>query len=77
MRAYGYSATVLIYSMTGTVSGVTDVATVVDNMVKQRIIDNDLVGIAFEPTSKNVSKNGEVTFGGVDPKRFFEPLVYT
>lgn len=63
--------------MTGTISGVGDVPTVVDNMFKQRLIERKLVGISFEPTTQNVSTNGVITFGGVDPNRFIGLLTYT
>ena len=42
-----------------------------DNAVAQGLFRDEVIGISFEPsTGEGTSINGELTFGGVDPKKF-------
>ncbi|PIL30059.1 transporter [Ganoderma sinense ZZ0214-1] len=59
----------------GTVSGGGTVSTVLDNAVAQGLFRDEIVGISFEPsTCEGTSTDGELTFGGIDPRRFIGRL---
>ena len=49
----------------GTVSNTTTVPTVPDNLLSQRTISKEVLGIYYVPASEP-SSTGEITFGGVD-----------
>ena len=61
-----------------TYQGTTDsgdaVPTVVDNAFELGLIENKILGVSFEPLTSFDEVNGELTFGGVDPGLFNEPL---
>ncbi|KAI0826845.1 acid protease [Trametes gibbosa] len=50
----------------GTVSGNQLVPTVTDNLFAQGTIENDSIGIFYQPTTESGALNGELTFGSVD-----------
>lgn len=53
------------------------VPTVVDNLFAQKKISSNSVAISFNPlTSTNPEKNGELSFGQVDPSRFTGEIQY-
>ncbi|KZT62876.1 acid protease [Calocera cornea HHB12733] len=62
-----------------TVSGVTEVPTVTDNLYTQGIITEKVVGIYFQPPSgtSEAQVNGELTFGGVDTTKATSAITYT
>ncbi|KZO98042.1 aspartic proteinase [Calocera viscosa TUFC12733] len=62
-----------------TVSGVTEVPTVTDNLYTQGIITEKVVGIYFQPPSGTSEEqvNGELTFGGVDDTKTTSSITYT
>ena len=60
----------------GTTSAGGEVPTVVDNAFAQGLIHAKVVGVSFEPTSQESVTNGELTFGGVNHKKFTGPLRY-
>ncbi|KAI0649653.1 aspartic proteinase precursor [Trametes meyenii] len=60
----------------GTTSSGSAVPTVLDNALSQGLIDSELVGISFEPTTELSVTNGELTFGGVDSARFTGDIAY-
>jgi cathepsin E len=51
--------------------------TVTDNLFSQQSIPQNIVSVSFEPTTHEVAVNGEVTFGGVDHRKFTGPLTFT
>ncbi|KAL5535669.1 hypothetical protein ACEPAF_3763 [Sanghuangporus sanghuang] len=58
------------------------IPTVTDNLFSQGTISANLIGISFEPTTQEVSNNGELTFGGTDSSKFtgsiaFSPITST
>ncbi|KAJ3555660.1 hypothetical protein NM688_g2458 [Phlebia brevispora] len=53
------------------------VPTVVDTAFDQGFISARSVAISFEPTDTAPVTNGEVTFGGVDPTKYYPDIVYT
>ncbi|TFK88713.1 acid protease [Polyporus arcularius HHB13444] len=53
----------------GTVSGTPSVPTVTDNLFAQGAIDNDSIGIFYQPSTEQGALNGELTFGGVDSSK--------
>lgn len=69
----------------GTVSGVSTVPTVTDNLFSQGTISSESIGISFEPTTGDGSGalvNGELTFGGTDSTKYtgeinFVPITST
>ncbi|EGN98549.1 hypothetical protein SERLA73DRAFT_91976 [Serpula lacrymans var. lacrymans S7.3] len=61
----------------GTVSGQTEVPTVVDNLYSQGTIGEDSIGISYEPTTTEGELNGEITFGGTDNTKYTGELSYT
>ncbi|OCH89117.1 family A1 protease [Obba rivulosa] len=52
------------------------IPTVTDNAFAQRLIDIREVGISFEPATSPTVKNGELSFGAPDPRRFIGELAY-
>ncbi|KAJ3776837.1 family A1 protease [Lentinula raphanica] len=61
----------------GTVSGVSTVPTVIDNLFNQGTISEKVVAISFEPTTSEEVTNGELTFGGTDSSKFTGDITYT
>ncbi|KAL5501257.1 hypothetical protein ACEPAH_9644 [Sanghuangporus vaninii] len=60
----------------GTVSGVSSVPTVTDNLFTQGTISEKVVGVFFAPTNTLETTNGELTFGGVDSSRISGSISY-
>jgi len=60
----------------GTVSGVSSVPTVTDNLFSQGTISGNSVGIFFAPTTVQSTANGELTFGGPDATKYTGTLSY-
>ncbi|EJU06274.1 family A1 protease [Dacryopinax primogenitus] len=62
-----------------TVSGVTEVPTVTDNLYTQGTISEKVVGIYFQPPqgTSEAQINGELTFGGVDTTKTTSAITYT
>jgi len=56
----------------GTLNGGADseIPTVMDNLVSQGMIASNLFALSFEPSEEPVTKNGEITFGGIDSSKF-------
>ncbi|KAJ3797904.1 family A1 protease [Lentinula aff. detonsa] len=61
----------------GTVSGVSTVPTVTDNLFSQGTIAEKVVAISFEPTTTDEVTNGELFFGGTDSSKFTGDITYT
>ncbi|EMD39767.1 hypothetical protein CERSUDRAFT_71628 [Gelatoporia subvermispora B] len=66
----------------GTVSGTSTVPTVTDNLFAQGTIEEDSLGIFFQPTTSEGALNGELTFGGTDTSKIsgdvtFVPITST
>ncbi|TFK51248.1 aspartic proteinase [Heliocybe sulcata] len=61
----------------GTVSGVSSVPTVTDNLYSQGTISTEAIGIYFAPTTSESVANGELTFGGADSSKYTGSLRYT
>lgn len=61
----------------GTVSGVSSVPTVTDNLLSQGKISSEVVGISYAPTTSISNTNGELTFGGVDTSKFTGSITFT
>lgn len=57
------------------VSGVELVPTVSDNLLSQKIISQEVLGIYYIPISET-SENGKLTFGGYDESATVGPVVY-
>ncbi|KAL5518792.1 hypothetical protein ACEPAH_475 [Sanghuangporus vaninii] len=58
------------------------IPTVTDNLFSQGTISANLIGVSFEPTTQEISNNGELTFGGTDTSKFtgsiaFSPITST
>ncbi|KAJ3893486.1 aspartic peptidase domain-containing protein [Lentinula edodes] len=60
-----------------TVSGVSTVPTVTDNLFSQGTIAEKVVSISFEPTTTDEVTNGELFFGGTDSSKFTGAITYT
>ncbi|EKM48656.1 uncharacterized protein PHACADRAFT_108504 [Phanerochaete carnosa HHB-10118-sp] len=60
-----------------TVSGQLEVPTVLDNMTSQGIIKSNVLGIFFEPTVKERTVTGELTFGGFDQRKITSNVTFT
>ncbi|OBZ76836.1 Polyporopepsin [Grifola frondosa] len=58
----------------GTTSGGECIPTVTDNAFLDGFINEEVVGISFEPTTSISNTNGEFTFGGTDSSKFTGPL---
>ena len=61
----------------GTVSGVSSVPTVTDNLFSQGTISREVVSVSFQPTTQQEVTNGELTFGGTDSSKFTGSITYT
>jgi len=66
----------------GTVSGVSTVPTITDNLFRQGTITANQIGISFQPTNSESITNGELTFGGTDSSKLtgsvsFAPITST
>ncbi|KAG2048393.1 acid protease [Suillus hirtellus] len=59
----------------GTVSNTYEVATVTDNLYKQRTISSEVLGVFFAPASSSDS-SGELTFGGYDASKITGDVSY-
>ncbi|KAG2101600.1 acid protease [Suillus discolor] len=59
----------------GTVSNTYEVATVTDNLYKQRTIGSEVLGVFFAPASSGDS-SGELTFGGYDTSKITGGVSY-
>ncbi|KAG2066060.1 aspartic peptidase A1 [Suillus decipiens] len=53
------------------------IPTVIDRLVEQQTITRPVVGIFFEPTVANGDNNGELCFGGTNPRKYIKRLEYT
>ncbi|KAE9406893.1 aspartic protease [Gymnopus androsaceus JB14] len=60
-----------------TVSGVSTVPTVTDNLFTQGTIAEKVVAISFEPATSEEVTNGELFFGGTDSTKFTGDITYT
>lgn len=60
-----------------TVSGVSTVPTVTDNLLSQGTISEEVVGVYFAPTTTTETTNGELTFGGIDTSHISGSITYT
>ncbi|KZV91351.1 family A1 protease [Exidia glandulosa HHB12029] len=60
----------------GTVSGVSTVPTVTDNLFRQGTITSNLVAVSFNPTTSDEITNGELTFGGTDSSKFSGTITF-
>lgn len=60
----------------GTVSGVSSVPTVTDNLKSQGTISTESIGIYYAPTTSESITNGELTFGGVDTSKISSAVTY-
>jgi len=62
----------------GTVSGASLVPTFTNNLYSQRSISKEVLGVYFAPErgSHTDDANGELTLGGVDPRKYDGPLHY-
>ncbi|EKM49034.1 uncharacterized protein PHACADRAFT_107685 [Phanerochaete carnosa HHB-10118-sp] len=52
------------------------IPTITDNLFSQGTIPRNLVAISFEPTTAANVINGELTFGGTDPRKFTGDISY-
>ncbi|KAG2066053.1 aspartic peptidase A1 [Suillus decipiens] len=52
------------------------IPTVIDRLVEQQTIPRPMVGIFFKPTVANGDNNGELCFGGTNPKKYIKRLEY-
>nr|GAT49303.1 acid protease [Mycena chlorophos] len=59
-----------------TVSGVSSVPTVTDNLFSQGTIPVESIGISYVPTTSANAQNGELTFGGTDSSKFTGDITY-
>ena len=60
----------------GTTSSGDEVPTVLDNAYSEGLIDTEVVGISFEPTTEVSVTNGELTFGGIDSSKYTGDIAY-
>ena len=60
-----------------TVSGVSTVPTVTDNLLSQGTISTEVVGVSYAPTTSESTTNGELTFGGTDTSKYTGSITYT
>ncbi|KAI0632318.1 acid protease [Trametes polyzona] len=61
----------------GTVSGDQPIPTVTDNLFAQGLIENDSIGIFYQPTTESGALNGELTFGSVDTSKITSDVTFT
>ncbi|KAG0700668.1 aspartic peptidase domain-containing protein [Suillus ampliporus] len=55
----------------------TTIPTVTENLYTQGEISEIVVGVSFEPTTTELTTNGELTFGGTDATKYTGTLTYT
>lgn len=55
----------------------TEIPTVTQNLYRQGMISEEVVGVSFAPTTTDDSTNGELTFGGTDSTKYTGTLTYT
>ncbi|KAH9934531.1 acid protease [Epithele typhae] len=60
----------------GSTSGSEAIPTVTDNMFSQGLIEADLVGITFVPSTVLESTNGQLSFGAVDESKYTGDITY-
>ncbi|KAK7028832.1 hypothetical protein VNI00_014845 [Paramarasmius palmivorus] len=60
----------------GTVKGLECVPTVTNNLLKQKTIETESIGIFYAPTTGENLANGEMTFGGVDTSKTTTEIRY-
>jgi len=60
-----------------TVTGMTSVPTVTDNLYAQGTIAAEVLGISYAPTTTSGAANGELDFGGVDTTKITGEVTYT
>ncbi|OJT05192.1 Polyporopepsin [Trametes pubescens] len=60
----------------GTTSSGGDIPTVLDNAFSLGLIEAEVVGISFEPTTELSTTNGELTFGGTDSSKYTGDIAY-
>ncbi|KAF7373032.1 Acid protease [Mycena sanguinolenta] len=62
----------------GTVTGLTTVPTVMDNLLSQGTISTEVLGVSFAPENGGDTNdaNGELTLGGTDPTKYSGTITY-
>ncbi|KAG2065977.1 acid protease, partial [Suillus decipiens] len=53
------------------------ISTVTERLNMQRTISHPLVSVFFQPLVANQVDNGEISFGGTNPRNYNDPLAYT
>ncbi|KAF8515017.1 aspartic peptidase domain-containing protein [Hysterangium stoloniferum] len=53
-----------------------EIPTITDTLAKQGVIGSNVVGVSFQPTTNISTKNGELTFGGVDKSKLTGNIAY-
>ncbi|KAG2069306.1 acid protease [Suillus decipiens] len=53
------------------------IPTVIDRLLEEGTISRPVVGIFFKPTVANEDNNGELCFGGTNPRKYLRQPVYT
>ncbi|KAG2075295.1 aspartic peptidase A1 [Suillus decipiens] len=53
------------------------IPTVTECLTMQYTINRPVVGVFFQPVVENQVNNGEISFGGTNPKKYNNPLTYT
>ncbi|KAJ3555657.1 hypothetical protein NM688_g2452 [Phlebia brevispora] len=53
-----------------------EIPTVVDTAFAEGLIPEHLIAISFEPTQTAPITNGEITFGGIDPTKYYPEITY-
>ncbi|KAL1747026.1 aspartic peptidase domain-containing protein [Schizophyllum fasciatum] len=54
-----------------------EVPTVVDTAFKQGLIDDQVISVYFQPTTKEEDQNGQLTWGGIDDSKHTGDIKYT
>ena len=68
----------LANAATGTLENSNDeIPTVVDSAFKQGLIDDQVISVYFQPTTKEEDQNGELIWGGVDDSKHTGDIKYT
>ncbi|KAJ7451644.1 acid protease [Mycena latifolia] len=60
----------------GTDSSNEEIPTVTDNLLKQKLINDESIGIYYEPTTSANAANGSLSFGGPDSSKYTGKLNY-
>ncbi|KAI5827569.1 acid protease [Schizophyllum commune Tattone D] len=84
-EGYGYQGIDGILGLGGvlqtnnTVDGVELVPTLINNLLAQGLIDEEVLGVYFEPLPRATAYavNGELTIGGVDPSHYTGDITWT